>query len=121
MIRQSFYQLPRITQDRFIAATAGHCPPEPLLISSVPSERAPTYWMVASGVATLAAIFALRLGYGDLSSSLAIAPHYMWGVYGLLITAILWAAFMAFSARKTSATVPYRRARYVFPSIRSPS
>jgi hypothetical protein len=116
MRRQSFYQLSRIIQDRFIAATEGHTIPKPILVASVGSENVPVYWATAAGGALLLALVVLGLGYGDSSSSIAIAPLGVTLLHALLLAVAAWAGITALARWKSAAATPYRRAHFLFPS-----
>jgi hypothetical protein len=116
MIRQSFYQLPRIIQERFIAASAGYSPPTPILALDLPPPRTPFYWLAGSAVCALVAVGVLGFGYGDLTQTWAIAPPVAIAVYSVLLALCLWCAFAAWASHQANAAIPYRRGRFVFPS-----
>lgn len=116
MIRQSFYQLSRVIQDRFIDAAQGRTIPEPILLALAPPGRAVRYWSIASAVALVATAAALAVGYGNLSSGWALAPQSAVLVYGALASLCLWCAARAFIAQHVAKSVPYLRGRFVFPA-----
>ena len=109
-----FYLLPRPIQDRFVAATRRTAPPAPVLFQKAPRTMAWSF-LVGSAVVALVAIFVLRAGWGDVTSSLAL--H---GVKLVVLDVLLWAAATygvvhAMALIRALDSLPYKAGTYLFP------
>ena len=109
-----FYLLPRPIQDRFVAATRRTAPPAPVLFQKAPRTMAWAF-LVGSAVVALVAIFVLRAGWGDVTSSLAL--H---GVKLVVLDVLLWAAATygvvhAMALIRALDSLPYKAGTYLFP------
>lgn len=115
MKRIEFFSLARPVQERFIAATRGHGSPAPLLVSRQPPPLVAIGWGLLSAAAVGAWIAALRLGYGNLDSPLALQPKALLGVeVALLVLAVLLALQSRRALRKRS-RLPFVPRVYLFP------
>ncbi|HEY6725008.1 MAG TPA: hypothetical protein VI197_13315 [Polyangiaceae bacterium] len=116
MKRQAqFYTLPRAVQHRFVESTRGVGAPAPMLVKLFRS-RAHWSWGAACVLALVAWVSFSLLGYGQLDSSLAIAPA------GVLVVHVAFAAFVVFCALKaqskawTNRRTPFATGTFLFPS-----
>lgn len=112
--RVDFYRLSRPVQDRFAAATRRTAPPAPLLFQKAPRRLV---WGLLGGSALLAivAVLLLRVGYGDVGSTLAL--H---GAKMLVVDLLLWAAAAygvvhAMAILRAEEALPYKTGTYLFP------
>jgi hypothetical protein len=116
MKRTTFYTLKRPLQERFIAATRGLTVPAPLAHQPLPT-RFPVLWM-AGGAASLALFcVVLSIGYGKLDSGLALAPGWMFGVYGVLLAVAVWCAVQAWVQFQRQHRSPFIFGVYLFPGV----
>jgi hypothetical protein len=115
MDRVDFWQLGRSVQERFVEAANGGSTPAPLAVRPLSRDKGVLAWTALGGVSLLGAIFALRIGFADLSSRFALTPSWFCAVYGGLF-ALSAFGFLKAAARHASAyAVPYRPALYLFP------
>jgi hypothetical protein len=110
----AFFLLPRPVQDRFVAATRRTAPPTPILFQRAPRTRVWAY-LGGSGLMTLVAILLLRVGWGDVQSSMA-----MHGAKLLALDVLLWgvAAYgvvHAMALVRALDSLPYKAGIYLFP------
>ena len=75
MQRVDFYKLTRPVQERFLGSVRGSGMPVPILELRV-GPREPLVWCGMSAGATLLLLILYRIGYGSLTSGLAIHPDY---------------------------------------------
>lgn len=116
MKRTSFYTLKRPLQERFIAATRGLTVPAPLAHQPLQS-RFPVLWL-AGAVAALGLFFVvLTIGYGRLESGLALAPKWLFGVYGLLLALAVWCGVQAWVQYQRQHRSPFIFGVYLFPGV----
>lgn len=116
MKRTPFYTLKRPLQERFIAATRGLTVPAPLAHQPLPT-RFPIVW-IAGGAASLVTFFVvLAIGYGRLDSGLALAPSWMFGVYGVLVAVTAWCAVQAWVQYQRQHRSPFIFGVYLFPGV----
>lgn len=71
MRKQDFYSLPRSIQDRFIESSQGAAAPVPIAVA-VRSENKSTLWGLTSLSVAGAWVGFFMMGFGDLSSPLAL-------------------------------------------------
>lgn len=114
MRKVDFYALPRAVQERFLASTTGASPPLPLALRSG-GARLPVGWILSAVAALVALFVALRLGYGDARSSLALAPATMMIAYAVACWWLFFSVFKAIGKVAQAALVPFRRGTYLFP------
>jgi hypothetical protein len=110
-----FFNLERSLQDRFVEAASGSVPPTPLAFKPArPRGQVLVAWGVCL-VATLGAVALLALGFGSLSSPLAILGT-PWAVAEAFVIALaLFAALRALALDHDRDSLPYRAGAYVFP------
>lgn len=116
MKRTSFYTLKRPLQERFIAATRGLTVPAPLAHQPLQS-RFPVVW-IAGALASLALFcVVLSIGYGKLDSGLALAPGWLFGVYGSLLALAVWCGVQAWVRYQRQHRSPFIFGVYLFPGV----
>lgn len=116
MKRTPFYTLKRPLQERFIAATKGLTVPAPLAHEAL-KTRLPVMWMLGSGAAFAGFALVLGAGYGKLDSSIAIAPGWMFWVYGLLLGCSVWCGIQAWLQFQRRQRSPFIFGVYLFPAV----
>src|ERR1700723_246892 len=89
-----FYKLTRPVQERFIGSVNGSGLPAPILRTNDP-PRAPLFWFGGSGIALAAALLFYRLGYGELTSALAVQGVVWMVVYAVLIATAVFGVLRA--------------------------
>lgn len=116
MKRTSFYTLKRPLQERFIAATRGLTVPAPLAHQPL-QTRFPVLWIAGAASAFVLFFVVLTVGYGQLGSSLALAPVWMFGVYGLLLAVAVWCGVQAWVQFQRQHRSPFIFGVYLFPGV----
>lgn len=109
-----FGELPRVVQDRFVAATEESFPPWPILRAHA---RRPTAggWTVIAITALLALIALAWSGFGDPFSRLATHPRWVVAPFAALVALAVIGVLRAIAARAVR-DLPFRAGVYVFPS-----
>lgn len=109
-----FYGLTRPVQERFAAATRLRAPPTPLLVQ--PASRALAWGLLCASAALIALEFwFVRLGWGDVQSSLAIHGSVARVIDIALVAAAAYAALRAVGIVLTLEGRPWRPGTYLFP------
>lgn len=116
MKRTPFYTLKRPLQERFLAATRGQTIPAPLAFRG-PKARIPLSWASASLTLLVLLCVALRLGFGDLQSSIALVPGWTYTIYGALLALALWTGVQAWAVYQRQKLSPFEVGAYLFPSV----
>ncbi len=115
MDRVDFWKLGRSVQERFVESAKGGSAPTPLAVRPLARDSRMLAWG-ALGLGSLAtAIFALRMGFGDLNSRFALTPGWFCAVYGGFFALSAFAFFKAAARHFSAYAVPYRPALYLFP------
>lgn len=109
-----FYKLTRPVQERFIGSVNGAGLPAPILRSNA-APRAPLVWFGTSAASLLTVLFFFRLGFGDLTSAIAVQGTAWLGVYAGLIALATFGVLRAFAILREYRKSPFRRGIYVFP------
>lgn len=110
-----FWSLPRSVQERFVATTEGGAAPLPLAVRALWGETRVFTWVALGSLGVLAAVGALRWGFGDLDNRYALAPSWFIAVYAACFSVSAF-GFLKAAVRYVSArAVPYRPAVYLFP------
>ena len=109
-----FYKLTRPVQERFIGSVNGAGLPAPILRSNA-APRAPLVWLGVSAAALLALLFFFRLGFGDLTSAMAVQGTVWLGVYVALVALAAFGVLRALAILREYKKSPFRRGIYVFP------
>jgi hypothetical protein len=109
-----FYSLPRPVQERFAAATRGAAPPAPILFERAPRTGAWAY-LGASGALLGAVFVALRCGWGDVHSALALHGAKMLALDSVLLGAASFCVLRGVGSLLTLDSTPYRPGIYLFP------
>src|SRR5712691_3890212 len=115
MDRVDFFQLGRPVQERFVEAAKGASAPAPLAVRPLATDTRVLGWAALGVGSLLAAIFALRMGFGDLSSRYALTPIWFCAVYGGLFALSAVGVLRAVARHLSAYAVPYRPALYLFP------
>lgn len=110
-----FFSLSRPVQERFIEAARAQGAPIPILVAKPPAPVAVLGWAGATLAFLVAWVVFLRVGYGDLSSALAIAPLWTIGVQAFLLLGALLSALRAKSAWERRRSLPFLPTVYLFP------
>jgi hypothetical protein len=118
-----FFKLSRAVQDRFIGSTRGAIP-APLLVAPVRPRSALVWWSLG-GVALAAELAVAAIGYGRLSSNLALQASPWLAVHAGLLTVFAFCIAWALGLQQRYVALPYRPWIYLFPGslvdARSPS
>ncbi len=115
MDRVDFWQLGRSVQERFVESAKGGSAPTPLAVRPLGADPHTLAWGALGAGSFVAAVFALRLGFGELGNRYALTPLWFCAVYGGLF-ALSAFGFLKAAARHVSAyAVPFRPALYLFP------
>lgn len=109
-----FADLPRVVQDRFVAATEETFPPWPILRAHARAPASRGWTLVAIG-AVLALIALVLPGFGDPFSTLATHPRWALGLFAVLVALAVLGALRALAAHGAR-DLPFRAGVYVFPS-----
>jgi hypothetical protein len=110
-----FFSLSRPIQERFIEAARAQGAPIPILVARPPAPVEVLGWAAGSAASLLAWVLFLRVGYGDLSSPLAIAPIWTVGVQVVLLLVALLTGLRARKAWERRRSLPYLPTVYLFP------
>jgi|SRR5690606_13214854 len=116
MKRTSFYTLKRPLQERFIAATRGLTVPASLAHQPL-QMRFPVLWIAGAAASLVLFFVVLSVGYGNLESSLALAPTWLFVVYGLLLALAGWCGVRAWVQYQRLQRSPFVFGVYLFPSV----
>jgi hypothetical protein len=109
-----FYKLTRPVQERFIGSVNGTGLPAPILrTNDVP--RAPLVWLGVSAGSLLALLLFFRLGFGDLTSGVAVQGLAWLLVYIALVALAVFGVVSSLSLLREHKKSPFRRGVYVFP------
>lgn len=114
MQQLAFFELSRPVQERFVEAARARAAPAPLAFRSAFARRA-ALWGAVATAALVALLVVLSIGYGDLQSSLAIAPVSLMIAYAVLLVIGLAAGVQALAALAARRALPYRPGLYLFP------
>ncbi|HWZ89251.1 MAG TPA: hypothetical protein VNW92_10385, partial [Polyangiaceae bacterium] len=115
MDRVDFFQLGRPVQERFVDAAKGASAPAPLAVRPLATDTRVLGWAALGLGSLLAAILALRMGFGDLNSRYALTPLWFCAVYGGLFGLSAVGVLRAIARHLSAYAVPYRPALYLFP------
>lgn len=115
MAKVDFWGLTRPVQERFVATTAGAAAPAPLAIRPLASDPRGLAYGAFGVAATLAGIALLRVGFGDLSSRVALAPSTFIALYSGCFVLAAACFFMAVARHVKAYAVPYPPALYLYP------
>lgn len=109
-----FYGLVRPVQERFIASARGQAVPTPLAIerASLTSTRP---WLALSASAVAALLMVAMLGFGSLSSSLAIGSTTQLIVYVALLSVATGCLLRALALQHQFRSLPFPPGNYLFP------
>src|SRR5437868_1990667 len=114
MQRVDFYKLTRPVQERFLGSVRGSGMPVPILELRVGPREPRVWWGIAAGGA-LALLILYRVGFGSLTSALAIHPAPLVVLYALFASTMVFGALRALAIHKEVRNLPYRPGLYVFP------
>jgi hypothetical protein len=109
-----FYKLTRSVQERFIGSVNGTGLPAPIL-RSMSTPQTPLLWLGGAAFALVAVVVVYRVGYGDLTSGVAIQGFGLGLVYVALLGAAVFGALRAAGVVLEHKKSPFRRGVYVFP------
>lgn len=116
MKRQAqFYTLPRAVQHRFVESTRGVGAPAPILVKLYRSY-AHFAWGAGSVLGLGLWIAFALMGYGELESSLAIAPSGVLVVHVAFAALVVFCALMAQSKAWSNKRTPFATGTFLFPS-----
>jgi len=115
MAKVDFWGLTRPVQERFVATTAGAAAPAPLAIRPLASDSRGLAYSAFGVAATVAGIALLRVGFGDLSSRVALAPTTFIALYSACFVLAAAGFFMAVARYVKAYAVPYPPALYLYP------
>jgi hypothetical protein len=110
-----FYRLSRPMQDRFAAATRRLAPPAPLLFGPAPRTRAWGY-LGASVLFAAAAALVLHMGWGEVSSPLALHGTKALAVDVALFAAAAYCVVHAAAILRGLEVMPWRPGMFLFPA-----
>ncbi len=110
-----FFSLSRPIQERFIAAARAQGAPIPILVARVPPPMKVIGWAAAAVAFVIVWILFLQIGYGDLSSSLAIAGVWTIGIQIALLVGAFLCGLRAKKAREERRRLPFLPTMYLFP------
>jgi hypothetical protein len=115
MRKLDFYGLPRALQDRLIESSQGVAVPRPLAVLAEPDLPTRNWAIAAVGAGVLWAGFT-ALGFGDLTSSLAIGglPHLL--VHLLFAGVASYCGLRAYASSWQTSRLPYGSGVFLFPS-----
>lgn len=116
MKRISFYTLKRPLQERFVAATRGLTVPASLAHQPL-QIRFPVLWMAGATASLVLFFVVLAVGYGELESNLALAPTWLFVVYGLLLALAVWCGVRAWVQYQRQQRSPFTFGVYLFPGV----
>lgn len=115
MAKVDFWGLTRPVQERFLATTAGAAAPAPLAIRPLGTDPRSLVYGGFGVAATLGGIALLRVGFGDLSSRIALAPSSFIALYSSCFVLAAASFFMAVARYVKAYAVPYPPALYLYP------
>ena len=115
MDRVDFWQLGRSVQERFVESAKGGSAPTPLAVRPLGQDSRVLAWGALGAGSLVAAVFVLRMGFGDLSSRFALTPIWFCAVYGGFFALSAFGFFKAAARHVSAYAVPYRPALYLFP------
>ena len=115
MNKTDFWGLQRSIQERFVACTTGAAAPAPLAIRPVARDRRAIGYAVLGACGLLAALGAVRFGFGDLKSPYALPPAHFIAIYAGLFALSAFGFFQAAARSFSVRAVPYQPAVYLFP------
>ncbi|HET7543526.1 MAG TPA: hypothetical protein VFK05_26820 [Polyangiaceae bacterium] len=115
MAKVDFWGLTRPVQERFVATTEGAAAPAPLAIRPLASDPRGLAYSALGVCATLGGIALLRVGFGDLSSRVALAPATFIALYSACFVLAAVCFFMAVARYVKAYAVPYPPALYLYP------
>ena len=110
-----FFSLPRPIQERFIEAARAQGAPIPILVARPPAPVRVFAWAGGALGFVLAWVLFLRIGYGDLSSSLAIAAPWTIGIQAALLLGAALCGLKAKKAWDERRSLPFLPTVYLFP------
>jgi hypothetical protein len=110
-----FFNLERSLQDRFVEAASGSVPPTPMAFTPARPRPAVLAWWGVCVLGVAAACGVLVVGFGSLSSPLAILSTTWAMMLALLLALAVFAALRALSLDHDRDSLPYRAGAYVFP------
>ena len=110
-----FFGCARPVQERFAAATRREVPPAPLLFRGVTRARAWAF-LATGAVFVVAAGLLLGVGWGDVTSPLALHGPAMLAVDGLLFSAGAYGIVHAMALLRALDSLPYVPGFYLFPA-----
>lgn len=109
-----FEQLPRLSQDRFVASTTGTFPPWPILTAHPrPTDARGGTLLALAALVSMAAL--LGVGFGQVGSRAPLLPAWAPFVAACLVFAMV-SALLAALATRGADDLPFRAGVYVFPS-----
>jgi hypothetical protein len=115
MKRIDFFSLARPVQERFVESTRGRGAPAPLLVAALPLPVAAIGWALLSTLCVAGFVYAVKLGYGKLESSVSIQPAWLLAIeIGALILAVILALMSRRSLRQRQ-RLPFVPTVYLFP------
>jgi hypothetical protein len=109
-----FYDLPRPTQERFVAAAQASLAPAPLAIK-LGSRFVGARWFVAAALVLAATALYAAQGFGDLNHDAALASPLRAAIYSLGFTLSFACLTRGLTLRDRALSLPYARATYLFP------
>jgi hypothetical protein len=109
-----FYGLIRPVQERFIASTRGLAVPTPLAVERAALTSARP-WLALSAVAIVALLTVATLGFGSLSSGLALASIAQLVVYAALLAVAVGCLLRALALQHRFRSLPFPPGNYLFP------
>src|SRR5690606_35766033 len=113
MRHAQFYNLPRAVQHRFVESTRGVGAPQPILVK-LQQSHAHLIWALGAVLLSVIWVVLWRIGYGDLNSSLAIAPLPFVIVHVLFAGSIAYCVLAALSKHWTSRRTPFVTGTFLF-------
>lgn len=113
-VRVEFEALPRVAQDRFVAATRGTFPPVPIL-GAHPDAPTSHGWIGAAFAALAVSAAALAIGFGRPASRFVVLPTFASVIVLVGLAAAAFSLLRALSARGAR-ELPFAPGVYVFPS-----
>jgi hypothetical protein len=115
MRTHDFYGLPRALQDRFIESSQGVSVPKPLLVAPE-SDGVATRWALGAGAALLAWAGFDSLGFGDLSSGLALGGPFHAAVNVAFAAVATLSALKSYAVSWEGSRTPFGSGAFLFPS-----
>jgi hypothetical protein len=116
MRHQSFYQLSRIIQDRYIAAADAQTLPSPILSAAASTVRWNRFWLSLALAGLAGLVLTLCLGYGSLVHPLSTSPPAMAWLYAALLLITGLSLQLAYFQWHALHYAPFPRGRFLFPS-----